>query len=220
MKKSEITPTFVIICVAILIAAYGIGFCIYEIRLSKAEAAESKVLSKEIQDNKSANTDTEQVEDFYAQYTRNRQQNNRIDSFNSPRAQRAGRTGRTGRGGRGMQNIPAQDETQVQVNPDDFNDTSQEEFAGGPGGFGGGPGGFGGGPGGFGGGPGGFPGGPGGFRGGPGGFGGGPGGFAGDPGGFDPAASDDVGAPDNVGTFDDPGALFQQSNEEQVNYDN
>ncbi len=75
MKKSEIKPTFVIICIAILIAAYGISICIQEIMLYKTQSAEVKILSKQIQENKSSSANNESQENLYAQNRRNRQRN-------------------------------------------------------------------------------------------------------------------------------------------------
>ena len=52
MKRTDITPTFFIVCIAILIISYGIGFCIKEINLSRAEELQTKAINKQILINK------------------------------------------------------------------------------------------------------------------------------------------------------------------------
>jgi hypothetical protein len=47
--KTKITPAFVIICITMLIAAYGISMGIKEINIYRIETAKNKLLSKEIQ---------------------------------------------------------------------------------------------------------------------------------------------------------------------------
>ncbi len=88
MKKSEITPTYIIACVAILIAVYIIGICIQKIRLGQAQAEESRMLAKAIEDNKaSGNSYEAQLNSLSVQNIRNRPQNNvandRMGAFGS-----------------------------------------------------------------------------------------------------------------------------------------
>lgn len=122
MKKSEITPTFVIICIAILIAAVGTGISINAIKVGRAQSAKSKILAQQIQQNKTADNGNMQQPYLYSQTTRNRQQeyaantNNIMDTYGSSRnsgmnsgrrnsqgrSQRQGGFGsRMGTGGRG-----------------------------------------------------------------------------------------------------------------------
>ncbi|MBN2315322.1 MAG: hypothetical protein JXM79_15445 [Sedimentisphaerales bacterium] len=47
MKKSGITITFVIVCISVLVAAYGVGVCIREIRFFRAQAGTKTVAKSE-----------------------------------------------------------------------------------------------------------------------------------------------------------------------------
>jgi type II secretory pathway pseudopilin PulG len=201
MKKSENKTTFVIICIAILIAVYGISFSIYQIRVSRAQAAEAKILKKMQDDRALARANSEQ--EIYVPVRTNRQRNNPTDSFASARNARTNQ---------GIQNMPSQNRTRgftgrriSAQNNNDSADTgedsstydAQDAFYGTDQGFAG-PG-FGG---------------PG--FGGPGGFGnfGGPGGYP------DFGQFDDTGAFDDQGAVEEPGAFVQQDNSDEVNYDN
>ncbi len=48
MKKPETTATYIMICIVVLVAAYGLGYCINEIKASRTEAAQNKILIQEI----------------------------------------------------------------------------------------------------------------------------------------------------------------------------
>lgn len=116
MKKSKKnTPTLVIIYITILIAAYGISRSIYEIRASRAQAAESKILSKKIQDDRA--TSNAELQELNVTVRTTRQRNSGTNTLNSTRTGRMGRgmqqnmtgqnTNRTSIGRRGMGQNPA-----------------------------------------------------------------------------------------------------------------
>lgn len=67
MKNTKITPTFVIVCIVIIVTAYGIGICINEIKASRIQAAENRILSKKIQDIEASSTNYENQEKAYSQ---------------------------------------------------------------------------------------------------------------------------------------------------------
>ena len=59
MKNPEKTATLIMICIVALVAAYGLGLCINEIKASRTKAAQNKLLIKqikEIESNSSNNT--------------------------------------------------------------------------------------------------------------------------------------------------------------------
>ncbi|MBN2588846.1 MAG: hypothetical protein JXA96_03210 [Sedimentisphaerales bacterium] len=71
MKKPETTATFIMICIVALVAAYGIGFCINEIKASRIEAAQNKILIQEIKQIESQSSGNETQDTAYS-YTQNR----------------------------------------------------------------------------------------------------------------------------------------------------
>lgn len=48
MKKPETTASFVMICIVAIAAAYGVGDCINEIKASRMQAAQNKILKSKI----------------------------------------------------------------------------------------------------------------------------------------------------------------------------
>ncbi len=48
MKKPETTVTFIMICIVAIVAAYGVGDCIKEIKASKTQKAQNKILKNKI----------------------------------------------------------------------------------------------------------------------------------------------------------------------------
>ena len=75
MKKSTISPTFVMICIVSLVAAYGIGFCVNEIKANAAKKAQNKQLSMDIKQIKASNSayETQQKGLNYLTNNRNNQ---------------------------------------------------------------------------------------------------------------------------------------------------
>jgi hypothetical protein len=102
MKKTETNATFAIICVAILIGSYGIGFCIREINKSKNSKAETENLNQEMISNGSAN-DTQEI--IYPQDRTNRTRQQGMTN------RRNSSTGRGSRMTRAMPNFSGQDTT-------------------------------------------------------------------------------------------------------------
>ena len=112
MKKSQISPTFILFCIVVLVAVYGIAVCLQKIKISRAQAAESKMLTKLIQEYKESMPDTEQQTNTYVQARQNitdtmQGRNSRPDgSMNNNRTSMFSSNGRgnrntdgTGRGG-------------------------------------------------------------------------------------------------------------------------
>ncbi|MBN1973768.1 MAG: hypothetical protein JW787_09030 [Sedimentisphaerales bacterium] len=134
MKKSETSPTFVIMCIAILIVAYGIGFCIQKLHANSIQAAENRALSKDIKNIESSPAykgTTQEV--IYSQNRRTRQTSNRTNTRNN-NTLAAGRNNRMGMA-REMQNFQgfnaADMQEQMQRMQQDMTDEQRQQMFGG-----------------------------------------------------------------------------------------
>ena len=100
MKKAETNATFIIICIAILVGSYGIGFCIREINNSRTAKGETANLNKEMNSTSSAD-ETQEI--ILPQDRNNRSRNMGMTNTRNTN------TGRNTRMGRGMQNLSEED---------------------------------------------------------------------------------------------------------------
>lgn len=107
MKKPETTLSFIMICIVMLVAAYGIAVCINEINASKIKAAQNRILIQEIQDSQ-INATEDQTQDTFYSNTQNSGTNRQNNTGRSTQNYQSYMNGNNRSFSRGPQNLDEQ----------------------------------------------------------------------------------------------------------------